>query len=81
MLIKPPLPPSLLQTPGDSCCNPLSLGRLMDLIKKDVPGIYIHSIKIGNDIVEDMLNGFFKNSNDQVSLISYCGTSEAGPSK
>jgi palmitoyl-protein thioesterase len=54
---------------GDSCCNPLSLGRLMDLIKKEVPGIYIHSIKIGKDIVEDTLNGFFKNSNDQVSEV------------
>ncbi|CAI8055193.1 Palmitoyl-protein thioesterase 1 [Geodia barretti] len=54
---------------GDSCCNPLSLGRLMDLIKKDVPGIYIHSIKIGKDVVEDMLNGFFKNSNDQISEV------------
>lgn len=54
---------------GDSCCNPLSLGRLMTLIEKEVPGIYIHSISIGNGITEDTLNGFFKNVNDQVSEV------------
>ena len=37
---------------GDSCCNPLSLGRIQKLIEKEVPGIYVHSIRIGSDIVE-----------------------------
>lgn len=54
---------------GDSCCNPLSLGRLMKLIEQHVPGIYIHSIQIGNNIAEDTFNGFFKNVNDQVSEV------------
>ena len=39
----------------------------MTLIEKEVPGIYIHSISIGNGITEDTLNGFFKNVNDQVN--------------
>ena len=37
---------------GDSCCNPLSLGRIQKMIEKEVPGIYVHSIRIGSDIVE-----------------------------
>ena len=40
----------------------------MTLIEKEVPGIYIHSISIGNGITEDTLNGFFKNVNDQVNI-------------
>lgn len=62
---------------GDSCCNPLSLGRLMKLIEQHVPGIYIHSIQIGNNIAEDTFNGFFKNVNDQVSEVCEMLASDA----
>lgn len=54
---------------GDSCCNPLSLGRLMDVVKKEVPGIYIQSMKFGSNILEDTLSGFFKNANDQIDIV------------
>lgn len=64
-----PTPLVLWHGMGDTCCNPLSLGRLMKLIEQDIPGIYIHSIQMGNNFEEDFLDGFFKNVNDQVSEV------------
>lgn len=63
------LPLVLWHGMGDTCCNPLSLGRLKELIQGHIPNIYVHSIQIGKDIEEDFLAGFFKNSNDQVSEV------------
>ena len=40
----------------------------MDVIKSKIPGIYIHSIQIGSDMEEDVVNGFFKNANDQIAM-------------
>ena len=40
----------------------------MDVIRSKVPGIYIHSIQIGSDTKEDIVNGFFKNANDQITM-------------
>lgn len=37
---------------GDSCCNPLSMGSIKDLIEKQIPGVYVHSLEIGSSIVE-----------------------------
>lgn len=56
-------------TVGDSCCNPLSLGGLINKVESDVPGIYVKSIRIGKNIEEDTLNGFFKNANDQIDMV------------
>jgi len=62
--------PSTLHTlTGDSCCNPNSLGRIKDMVEKEVPGIYVNSIQIGDDAKEDMLNGFFMNVNDQITEV------------
>ncbi|XP_025111565.1 palmitoyl-protein thioesterase 1-like [Pomacea canaliculata] len=54
---------------GDSCCNPLSMGSIKDLIEKQIPGVYVHSLEIGSSIVEDMENGFLMNVNDQVDVV------------
>ncbi|XP_039283760.1 palmitoyl-protein thioesterase 1 [Nilaparvata lugens] len=57
---------------GDCCCNPLSLGKIDKVIRKTLGNetnrneVYIHSIKIGNNVFEDTLNGYFKNVNEQV---------------
>jgi palmitoyl-protein thioesterase len=51
---------------GDSCCNPLSLGTLIKLIKKQLPDSYVLSLRIGSNIVEDTSNGFFMNVNNQI---------------
>ncbi|XP_038057321.1 palmitoyl-protein thioesterase 1-like [Patiria miniata] len=53
---------------GDSCCNPLSLGHIQTLIEKEVPGIYVRSLEIGDGIVEDTTNGFLLNVNKQVEM-------------
>ena len=39
------------------------------MVEKEVPGIYVHSIQIGNDFIEDTLNGFFMNVNDQITEV------------
>ncbi|KAK2155923.1 hypothetical protein LSH36_227g06063 [Paralvinella palmiformis] len=54
---------------GDSCCNPLSMGSIKSLIEKHVPGIYVRSLMIGNNIVEDTYNGFLMNANKQIQEV------------
>lgn len=51
---------------GDNCCNPMSLGRIGVLIKNNLPGVYVKSIRIGKSDNQDTLNGFFKNANEQI---------------
>lgn len=51
---------------GDSCCNPLSLGSVVKLLKRQLPGPYVLSLRIGSNIVEDTSNGFFMNANHQI---------------
>lgn len=36
---------------GDSCCNPLSLGRMEKLLKQNIPNVYIYSVMIGSNVV------------------------------
>lgn len=52
---------------GDSCCNPLSMGAIKNLVEKTIPGIYVQSLMIGNNVFEDTTNGFLKNVNDQIT--------------
>ena len=40
---------------GDSCCNPLSMGRIKELIEQNVTNIYVNSLQIGNNIEEVIL--------------------------
>jgi len=51
---------------GDSCCNPLSLGTLVKLLKRQLPAPYVLSLRIGSNIIEDTSNGFFMNANHQI---------------
>ena len=70
-----------LDTIGDSCCNPLSLGSLIKKVEKEVPGIYVKSIKMGKNIEEDTLSGFFTNANDQIDTVCKELTSDSQLSK
>ncbi|GAB1605322.1 palmitoyl-protein thioesterase 1-like [Argonauta hians] len=54
---------------GDSCCNPGSLGAIKKFIEATLPGVYVKSLMIGNSVFEDVENGFFMNTNDQISLV------------
>lgn len=51
---------------GDSCCNPLSLGTIIKLLKQQLSDPYVLSLRIGSNIVEDTSNGFFMNANHQI---------------
>jgi len=51
---------------GDTCCNPLSMGYIKRVIEEQLPGVYVKSLMIGNNVIEDELNGFFMNVNDQI---------------
>lgn len=44
------------------------MGAIKDQIQKQIPGVYVYSIEFGSDIVEDELQGFFGNVNDQVRV-------------
>jgi len=54
---------------GDSCCNPLSMGSIKRLLEKEIPGVYVLSLEIGKNIIEDTENGFFMNVNSQISMV------------
>ncbi|XP_043573671.1 palmitoyl-protein thioesterase 1 [Chiloscyllium plagiosum] len=64
-----PVPVVIWHGMGDSCCNPLSMGFIKKLVEKEITGIYVLSLEIGNSIAEDMENSFFMNVNDQVELV------------
>lgn len=53
---------------GDTCCNPLSMGSIVSMLKKQIDGVYVLSLEIGNNEIEDMENGFFLNVNTQISM-------------
>ena len=38
--------------PGDSCCNPLSMGAIKKMIEEDIAGIYVISLMIGKNVIE-----------------------------
>ncbi|CAG0912437.1 unnamed protein product [Notodromas monacha] len=53
---------------GDSCCNPLSMGGVVRMLKRHVPDAYILSMRIGSNIAEDIDNSYLKNINDQIEM-------------
>jgi len=64
----PPTPVVLWHGMGDSCCNPFSMGSVTRYIEKQIPGVYVHSLMIGENVVQDTENGFFLNINSQIEL-------------
>ena len=64
-----PVPLVLWHGMGDSCCNPLSMGHLKKQIEGAVSGIYVSSLEIGGNIIDDELSGFFINANKQVEEV------------
>jgi len=53
---------------GDSCCNPFSMGSVAKLFEKRIPGVHVHSLMIGDNVIQDTENGFFLNINSQIEL-------------
>merc|ERR1712156_792871 len=53
---------------GDSCCNPVSMGRIKQVIEDETGGLVI-SLKIGLSVIDDTINGFLKPVNQQVEMV------------
>eukprot|EP01089_Gocevia_fonbrunei_P014355 TRINITY_DN3919_c0_g2_i2.p1 TRINITY_DN3919_c0_g2~~TRINITY_DN3919_c0_g2_i2.p1 ORF type:complete len:299 (-),score=47.10 TRINITY_DN3919_c0_g2_i2:3-899(-) len=62
---------------GDTCCNPLSMGWIQDLIEKYIPGVYVYSIEVGGNVVDDELGGFIGDVNTQIEQV--CQTLASNP--
>eukprot|EP00048_Salpingoeca_helianthica_P014574 m.222386 g.222386 ORF g.222386 m.222386 type:complete len:296 (-) comp16018_c0_seq1:92-979(-) len=54
---------------GDTCCYPFSMGAVKKEIEKSLPGIYVASVELGGSIVQDELEGFIGNVNNQVASV------------
>ncbi|XP_049874313.1 palmitoyl-protein thioesterase 1 [Pectinophora gossypiella] len=63
-----PTPVVLWHGMGDTCCFSFSLGSFKEWLEEQIPGIYILSIRIGNNAVEDFENGYFMNPNKQIDM-------------
>merc|ERR1719385_561073 len=72
-----PTPIVLWHGMGDSCCNPASMGSIKRMLEDELPGVYVHSLKIGDNILSDTESGFFKDTNAQVELV--CKTVREDP--
>ena len=43
---------------------------MQNIIKDEIPDVYVHRIMIGPNIVIDTVSGFFKDTNEQVGVSS-----------
>ncbi|XP_011697667.1 PREDICTED: palmitoyl-protein thioesterase 1 [Wasmannia auropunctata] len=64
-----PVPVVLWHGMGDSCCFSFSLGKIQQIIQDEIPGVYVHSIRIGNNEIEDVENSYFGNINEQIKHV------------
>lgn len=44
-----------------------SINQIKQYLEKELPGIYVTSIQMGDDVAQDLLSGYFMNLNTQVS--------------
>ncbi|KAK1126130.1 hypothetical protein K0M31_004771 [Melipona bicolor] len=63
------LPVVLWHGMGDSCCFSFSLGAIKKLIENTIPGIYVYSIRLGNNEIEDVEHSYFGKVNEQVQKV------------
>lgn len=54
---------------GDTCCLSFSLGYVKSFLEKQIPGVYVLSLRIGNSTIEDYENGYFMCPNKQVKYV------------
>ena len=53
------------------------MGSVSNYLEKKIPGVYVHSLMIGENVVQDTENGFFLNINTQIELA--CQKIQADP--
>ncbi|CAK1544974.1 unnamed protein product, partial [Leptosia nina] len=64
-----PTPIVLWHGMGDTCCFSFSLGSFKIFLEDQIPDVYVHSLRIGDSIIEDMENGYFMSPNKQVDYV------------
>ncbi|GMT10317.1 hypothetical protein PFISCL1PPCAC_1614 [Pristionchus fissidentatus] len=64
-----PLPVVIWHGMGDSCCNPLSMGAIKKHLEEKIPGVYVHSLRLGNNFATDTKQSFFANMNELVAIV------------
>lgn len=64
-----PMPIVLWHGMGDSCCFSFSLGRIQQILQDQIPNVYVNSIRIGDDIMQDVENSYFGNINKQITHV------------
>ena len=63
-----PVPVVLWHGMGDTCCNPLSMGRIQKDIEAALPGVRVLSLQIGGSESQDAENGFLMPIKQQVDF-------------
>lgn len=63
-----PTPIVLWHGMGDSCCNPFSMGSVKRYLESKLPGVYVLSLMIGDNVIQDTENGFVMQVSDQIHL-------------
>jgi len=64
-----PRPTVLWHGMGDTCCYSFSMGAVNDSIQAAIPGIYVYSIMIGSNMIEDEAYGFLGSASDEVAEV------------
>lgn len=54
-----PIPIVLWHGMGDTCCNPISLGKVKSILEENIPGVYVTSLKFGSNFATDFKSGYF----------------------
>ncbi|XP_025263257.1 palmitoyl-protein thioesterase 1 [Camponotus floridanus] len=67
--IDSPVPIVLWHGMGDSCCFSFSLGKIQHVLQNEIPGVYVKSIRIGDNDIEDVENSYFGNINEHIKSI------------
>ncbi|XP_069359085.1 palmitoyl-protein thioesterase 1 [Maniola hyperantus] len=68
-IVAEPTPIVLWHGMGDTCCLAYSLGMFKMFLQKQIPGVYVQSLRIGNSAIEDLENGYFMFPNKQVEYV------------
>lgn len=63
-----PTPIVLWHGMGDTCCAPYSIGYIQKFIEQHVNGVYVNSLRIGNNFEEEFANSYFKDTNKQIQM-------------
>ncbi|KAJ2156218.1 hypothetical protein GGF46_005338 [Coemansia sp. RSA 552] len=66
-----PLPVVLWHGMGDTCCDGGSMGTIIRTIEEEIPGAYVHSVKLGGSETADRNAGFFGNLNNQIDSVCH----------